>query len=545
MGRFSLLFIGIFTLLAQVAAANVRNTNIENAPDIAVDSTAREGRSEEGRPAIFIAGDSTAARSSDPDVQGWGEPFANYFDAAKITVANRARGGRSSRTFITEGLWDRLLGELRPGDIVLIQFGHNDNGAINAEPPGSARPLRARGSLPGLGDESEAIDNALTKKPEIVHTFGWYLRKMIAEVRARQAEPVLLSLTVRNVWSDDKVERGAGAYRSWIRELAQVEQVPFVDLTRLLADDYQMRGAAGTKAFFTRDHTHTNLLGADHTAAAVVAGLRGLRGGPKIDAYLSAQGSAVAADNLGWLNLPEPAQPGLPTLFLIGDSTVRNGCGDGAGGEWGWGDFLAPWFDLAKINVVNRAVGGLSSRTFLTQGHWQRVLNLLKPGDFVVMQFGHNDNGPLNDKTRARGTIKGTGDETESIDNLLTGQPEIVHSYGWYLRHYIRETKARGATPVVCSPVPRKRWAHGKIERNQAGYGAWAAAIAQAEDVLFIDLGERVAARYDALGTAAVDGLFADPHTHTSRAGAGLNAEIVAQALAQLPTLQATMAAGP
>ncbi|MCP5530345.1 MAG: rhamnogalacturonan acetylesterase [Opitutaceae bacterium] len=501
------------------------------APDLSVNPAAQEIARPEGVPAIFIAGDSTAARNSDPDVQGWGVPFADYFDATKITIANRARGGRSSRTFITEGLWDKLLNEVRPGDIVLIQFGHNDGGAINEEPPGSTRPLRARGSLPGLGDEAVEIDNVLTKQPEVVHTFGWYIRKMIVDVRARDAVPVLLSLTGRNLWSDGKVERGNGAYRAWIRAIAQNEQVPFLDLTRMLADDYQARGEAGTQAFFTKDHTHTNPLGADHTAAAVVSGLRGLREGPKIDDWLSEQGRAVTADAIGWLNLPEPADPALPTLFLIGDSTVRNGRGDGANGEWGWGDYLAPWFDTTKLNIVNRAIGGLSSRTFLTQGHWQRVLHLLKPGDFVIMQFGHNDNGPLNDTSRARGTIKGTGDESEAIDNLLTGQPEVVHSYGWYLRHYIREAKAHGATPIVCSPVPRKKWADGKIVRNQAGYGTWAETVAREEGVPFIDLGERIAARYDELGRDAVDPLFADPHTHTSRAGAELNAEIVAQAL--------------
>ena len=96
-------------------------------------------------PSIFIAGDSTAAPNNGTPIQGWGVPFAGYFDAEKIRIANRAVGGRSSRTFITEGLWDRLAAELKPGDFVLIQFGHNDGGAINEEPPGSKLPLRARG----------------------------------------------------------------------------------------------------------------------------------------------------------------------------------------------------------------------------------------------------------------------------------------------------------------------------------------------------------------------------------------------------------------
>lgn len=486
-------------------------------------------------PTVFVASDSTAANDGGKPLQGWGVPFADYFDPTKINVVNRARAGRSSRTFITEGLWDQLLEEVRPGDFVLIQFGHNDAGAINEEPPGSTRPLRARGSLPGLGEESKEIDNVLTKKHEVVHTFGWYIRKMIADVRARGATPVILSLTVRDIWKEGKVERGSGNYREWDRMIAQAAGVDFVDLTRIIADDYQRLGEAKVRTFFPRDHTHTNPDGADFNAAEVVSGLKGLRGAPW-EKFLSTKGMGVAADNIGWLNLPEPAEPVLPTLMLIGDSTVRNGRGDGAGGQWGWGDPLRDRFDPAKLNVVNRAIGGLSSRTFLTQGHWARVLTLLKPGDFVVMQFGHNDDGPLNDDTRARGTIKGVGEESQEIDNRLTKQRETVHTYGWYLRQYIRDAKAHGVVPIVCSPIPRKVWKDGKIVRSSPdGYAGWARQIAAEEKVAFIDLNELIAARYDELGPVRVDLLFADPHTHTSRAGAELNATMVAKALMNLP----------
>src|ERR1700739_4154235 len=70
------------------------------------------------------------------------------------------------------------------------------------------------------------------------------------------------------------------------------------------------------------------------------------------------------------LNLPKPTNPHPPTLFLVGDSTVRNGHGDGAGGQWGWGEPLVDYFDSSRINVVNRAIGGRSSRTYITEGHW-------------------------------------------------------------------------------------------------------------------------------------------------------------------------------
>jgi lysophospholipase L1-like esterase len=505
------------------------------APDLAVNPAATARPRDPKLPTIFIAGDSTAARSGGDAQQGWAVPFADYFDAAKINVVNRARGGRSSRTFITEGLWDELLADVKAGDFVLIQFGHNDGGAINEEPPGSTRPLRARGSLPGLGEENTEIDNAVTKKHEIVHTFGWYIRKMVADVKARGAKPILLSLTLRNIWTDGKVERGPGSYRAWDRAIAESEGIAFVDLSRILSDSYQELGQEKVALFFAKDHTHTTPAGADFTAAAVVAGLRGLRQSPW-DAFLSAKGLAVEKDSIGWLNLPEPADHTLPSVVLIGDSTVRNGRGDGEGGQWGWGDALPALVDTAKLNVVNRAIGGLSSRTFMTQGHWSRAKMLMKKGDFLVIQFGHNDDSPVNDEKRARGTLKGVGEQTEEIDNLITKQHEIVHTYGWYLRQYIREARALGVTPILCSPVPRKKWADGKVVRSTTdGHAAWARQVAAEEQIGFIDLNALVAQRYDALGSEEVERLFADEHTHTSRAGAELNAAVVNEALRALP----------
>jgi len=233
--------------------------------------------------------------------------------------------------------------------------------------------------------------------------------------------------------------------------------------------------------------------------------------------------------------LPVPADPKLATLFLIGDSTVRNGRGDGANGQWGWGEPLVDYFDAAKINVVNRALGGRSSRTFLTQGQWDRVLEMLKPGDFVMMQFGHNDSSPLDDAARARGTLKGIGDETQEIDNPITKKHEVVHTFGWYLKKFIADARAREATPILCTLIPRKTWVDGKIARNELDYAGWAAEVAGSEKVPLVDLNDIIARRYDALGPDKVEPLFADPHTHTSRAGAELNAECVIAGLKGLP----------
>jgi lysophospholipase L1-like esterase len=479
-----------------------------------------------GLPTLFIVGDSTAADNGSPMAVGWGIPFATYWDASKINVANRARGGRSSRTFVTEGLWDKVLSEMKPGDIVLLQFGHNDAGAINDS-------SRARGSIHGIGDDTREIDNELTGKHEVVHTFGWYMRKMIAETKAKGATPVVLGLTVRDIWHGDVVERGPADYSALSAEIARSAGVPFLDLTSLVADAYERLGQDKVKAFFPRDHTHTSAAGGELNASLVVAGLRRLNL-PGLNADLSDKGRAVPEPPPHVRRKPPvPANPALPTLFLIGDSTVRNGEANGAGGQWGWGEPIAAYFDRDKINVVNRAVGGLSSRTYLTGGYWARTLPLIKPGDVVIMQFGRNDAGAVNDRFRARASLPGVGGETEEIDNLLTKKHEVVHTFGWYLEKFIADTRAKGAIPIVCSLTPQKNWRDGTVVYENLA--RWAGQAARAGGADFVDLEALIIGRYVELGPDGTEAMYGDPHTHNSWEGAVLNAECVVSGLKSLP----------
>jgi lysophospholipase L1-like esterase len=477
------------------------------------------------QPTIYVIGDSTAQNTNH---SGWADPFADYFDPSKAVVVNAARAGRSSRTFYTEGLWDAVRDRLRPGDFVLMQFGHNDGGPPDQD--------RARGSLPGLGDESKEF-TLPNGKHETVYTFGWYNRKFIREAKAKGATAMILSPTVRNIWTGVSVERGPGEYAHWAAEIAKAEGIAFLDVTDATADRYESLGEPAVKKLFPVDHTHTSPEGSELNASLVVAVIKGQKDNPLVP-LLSEKGRSAAPYpiplDLSRLNLPEPADRSLPAVFLIGDSTVRNGHGDGAGGQWGWGEPLFDHFDRTKVNLVNRAVGGLSSRTYLTLGHWQRVLAMLQPGDFVIMQFGHNDSGPLDDPARARGTLPGTGDETREVDNPISKEREVVHTYGWYLRRFVEDARAKGATPIVCSLVPRKIWKDGRIERNSKTYQKWAADVAAAEKVGYIDLNEMIAREYDALGPGKVDALFADPHTHTSLEGARLNADCVVRGLRAL-----------
>lgn len=230
-----------------------------------------------------------------------------------------------------------------------------------------------------------------------------------------------------------------------------------------------------------------------------------------------------------------PRDSTTPTVFHIGDSTVRNGSGTGGGGQWGWGDLTACYFDTSRVQIANRALGGRSSRTYITEGRWDNVLSQMKAGDVVTIQFGHNDGGAINDTSRARGTLRGIGEDSVEIDNLLTRQREVVHSFGWYLRKYIADTRAKGAIPVIASLVPRNRWTNGLVQRSKDSYAGWAEQVALAEGADFIDLNERIAHEYDALGEEAVMPLFAPDRTHTTLEGAKFSARVVIAALRALP----------
>jgi lysophospholipase L1-like esterase len=225
-----------------------------------------------------------------------------------------------------------------------------------------------------------------------------------------------------------------------------------------------------------------------------------------------------------------------PRLVLIGDSTVKNGQGRGDGGLWGWGQVIDKHFDTSRIDIENHAIGGRSSRTFLTEGRWDRALERLREGDFVIMQFGHNDGGDMFKGDRPRASIKGNGDDSERGVVEATGIAEEVRSYGWYLRKYIADAKAKGATPIVCSLVPRDRWQDGTVIRSDKDYGKWAREAAEQGGALFIDLNDLVAQRYEQIGEKEVgEKLFTEKDwTHTTKEGAEVTAEVLTKAIRQL-----------
>ena len=221
-----------------------------------------------------------------------------------------------------------------------------------------------------------------------------------------------------------------------------------------------------------------------------------------------------------------------PVLYIIGDSTVKNGDGTGRNGQVGWGSVIDVYFDTSKLSVRNYAIGGRSSRTFITDGRWDKIMADLQKGDYVIMQFGHNDSSPLDDTARARGTIKGIGNDSVEIYNPIRKMKEMVYSYGWYMRKFVNEAKAKAAIPIICSPIPRDSWKNGKVNRDQ--YTIWSKEVAEQTGAYFIPLNELIATEYEKMDTAAVHKFFPADHTHTNREGAVLNAQKVVEGIKDL-----------
>jgi lysophospholipase L1-like esterase len=485
-------------------------------------------------PSIILIGDSTVRNGRDdgqgkgPAGQwGWGNPIAGYFDPAKVNVVNRAVGGLSSRTYLTSGHWEKTLAFVKPGDVVLMQFGHNDAAPLNDD-------KRARGTIRGTGEESQEIDNILTKKHETVHSYGWYLRKFIVDARAKGATPVVVSLIPRKAWDEQgKVRHNKGDYAGWAEEVARSEHAGFIDLNAMAASRYDALGHDAVMNLFPLmtpdEHVHTNWAGAQLNAQLVVAGLKEL-GDKRIAAYLKPAEDERPVVDAKSVRDEAPLNPALPTLFLVGDSTVKSG---GVNGAIGWGERIAPYVDTRKINLVNAAIGGRSSRTFYTEGRWDKVLAQLKRGDIVIVQFGHNDGGRIGDPAmKNRASAPGIGPETVE-DTRPDGSKEQVHSFGWYMAKYVADARAKGATVILASPVPhRDRWQEG---RDFASFADWDRQVAQDGGALFMDLTMIVSDGYRQLGAATVDTYFSDARTHTNAQGADFNAARVVAGLKTLP----------
>lgn len=463
------------------------------------------------KPIVYLVGDSTVKNGKGDGaggLWGWGDFIGQFLDTTKISVQNHALGGTSSRTFQSKGLWQAIYNKLKKGDYVIIQFGHNDDGPLNDT-------LRARGTIKGIGEETQEIDNMITQKHEIVHTYGWYIQKIVKEVKSKGAIPIICSPIPRNDWAAGKVPRNNDSYGLWTKQVAEQENGTFIELNDTMATKMEQLGEAKVTGtyFYKRDHTHTSAKGAVLSASVIINELK--KSENSLKKYI--------------LTNPKITLPAKKKVYLIGDSTMANN-GNNPNAV-GWGVAFPSYCDTTRIEIINKARGGRSSRTFTNEGLWNAVKKELKSGDFVLIQFGHNDAGAI-DKEKFRGSLKGNGNETQQV--VRDSITETVHTFGWYMDQFIKETKEKGATPIVLSQTPRNEWPNDKVERRAETYSLWSKESAMKEGALYIDLNDVIATKYEQLGKEKVKTFFPKDHTHTGIDGATFNAETVAESLKKI-----------
>jgi lysophospholipase L1-like esterase len=229
---------------------------------------------------LYLAGDSTIAQkvvNRRPET-GWGEMLQQHFDIDRVRVQNHARNGRSTRTFIGEGRWQAIVDGLRPGDYVFIQFGHNDASVEKVDrytPPADYRRNLAR---------------------------------FVAEVRAKDAHPVLMTPVMRRRFDENGVFYDAhGEYPDLVRATAAELSVPLIDMHRSSERVLREYGAERSKSLFLilapgehpnypqglDDNTHFSPAGAEVMAGLAVQGIR--ESVPELAALLAVQPDSAAA----------------------------------------------------------------------------------------------------------------------------------------------------------------------------------------------------------------------------------------------------------
>jgi len=222
------------------------------------------GFQQQSRPVyVFMIGDSTMADKepkTEPE-RGWGQMLQSFFkDTAKIS--NHAKNGRSSKSFIDEGLWQVVLDSMESGDYAIIQFGHNDQ-----------KPDEARHTDPYTAYKGN-------------------LQKYVAETRAKGAFPILCTSIVRRKFDDKgNLADTHGDYPDAVRQAAQEMKVPLLDLelrTKKLVSDlgpeksksiylYASRGAYPNRPDGVEDDTHLNVEGGTAVARIAVEEMKALK----------------------------------------------------------------------------------------------------------------------------------------------------------------------------------------------------------------------------------------------------------------------------
>jgi lysophospholipase L1-like esterase len=357
---------------------------------------------------IDLIGDSTQT-----DNAGYGRGFCANFTAA-VDCVNMARGGASTKTFRSLGIWDKALAT-RP-DYMVIQFGHNDMEKID-----------------GVAENDRQVSMA---------DYEANLRRFVTEARAAGIKPVLCTpLTRRYFGSDGKIHSDLTAHSATMKKVAADMKVPLIDLqTESIAYLDKIGEAAGNKLAITKkdndgntifDKTHLDWWGSYVFGRMVAVGLGKVV--PALKLYVPDDPAVLPPEGVKAMKV---IQGGPVKIVLVGDSTVATG------GGWGPGfcKVMTP-----NVTCVDLALNGRSSKSFIDEGAWKKAL--AEKGDYYLIQFGHNDQ--KDDAAR----------HTDADGSFQT-----------YLKRYCADVKAIGGVPVLVTSLSRRTFKDGKVVQDLKAY---------------------------------------------------------------------------
>jgi lysophospholipase L1-like esterase len=432
---------------------------------------------------VELIGDSTQTNNA-----GYGRGFCANFTAA-VDCVNMAKGGASTKTFRSLGLWDRGLAA-KP-DYMVIQFGHNDMEKVD-----------------GKAENDRQVSMA---------EYEANLRRFVTEARAAGIKPVLCTpLTRRYFGSDGKIHSDLMGHAATMKKVAAEMKVPVIDLqTESVAYLNKVGETAGNKLGITKkddagnttpDKTHLNWEGSYAFGRMVAADLGKVQ--PELARYVRPEPAVLPMEGVEAMKV---IQGGQVKIVLVGDSTVATG------GGWGPGfcKVMTP-----NVTCVDLALNGRSSKSFIDEGAWTKAL--AEKGDYYLIQFGHNDQKP---------------DEARHTD--------AEGSFQTYLKRYIANVRGIGAVPVLVTSLSRRTFKDGKVVQDLKSYADATRTVGAEEGLTVVDLNgmstallntmtQEQADEYDATGHAdakAENAKVALDRTHLNPHGQEVFGRMVADAL--------------
>ncbi|MCQ2203475.1 MAG: rhamnogalacturonan acetylesterase [Bacteroidales bacterium] len=494
-----ILFFALAFVMGNSFAASQNNLSKSNAAYTLIPGSSRT----DNRPVVFIIGDSTAKNgkgNGDSGQWGWGSFFSQFILPDKASVENHARGGCSSRTFITEGLWADVLSAIRPGDYLMIQFGHNDIGPLHSG--------RARGTIEGIGNKKRTVTIQPTGNTEVVYSYGHYLRQYIQQAKAAGAHVLVLSLTPDNNWiNDSTIHRYTSTYAQWASAIARKEAADYIDANTIIADVYNKMGRTYVSRYMLKDGVHTTYTGALTNAQCIANAMLSL----------DSRWSSI-------VNRPAAQSPlRKRKLFIAGDSTAKTYNPDSTILR-GWGQMIGHYLGDDFV-VDNHAEGGRSTKLFLSEQRWKRIYDSIQAGDVVIIQFGHND----------------ASTRPERHTPLATYEQNLIQM--------VNDTRIKGGVPVLATSIVMRTFNRSVlVDDRLKAYPAATRRVARDYNVKLIDAYTMTRDTILLLGNEESKKLYnwtapgTDPHypegshddTHTNALGADTYAKLIAQCLLKI-----------